>query len=340
LVFVAADAARYSELELAVRQHLAWTSICKDVDAAKLDLDNSNREQARASVNKTASDVMVKLGEVVSFVLVPYQPDPRGAMQWEVVKVAGAVEQLSTRVVKKLESDEHLTRKLGGIVLRKDVDRVPLWRDGKHVSVAQLQEDFSRYVYLPRLLSDQALFGAIREGTNLLNGDDGFAYAEGYDEPTGNYTRLRFGLMTEETRALTGWLVKPEVALPIIDAEAAKADIGTNVVRESVGPSIDRDGFDRFWGTGSAKSEGGTTAKAEKRRFHGTIRLKHADFRERAGDLSREVAQQLAKVVGSEVEIVVEVIAEADGGFSEDVRRAVSENCRTLKFDSFDFEDE
>jgi hypothetical protein len=37
---------------------------------------------------------------------------------------------------------------------------------------------------------------------------------------------------------------------------------------------------------------------------------------------------------------MVEVIAEAQSGYSEDVLRAVSENCRTLKFDSFEFEED
>ncbi len=80
--------------------------------------------------------------------------------------------------------------------------------------------------------------------------------------------------------------------------------------------------------------------RSENRRFHGTIRLGHADFRERAGEVSREIAAQLAKVVGSKVEIIVEVVAETEQGYSDDVIRAVSENCRTLKFQSFEFEED
>jgi hypothetical protein len=340
LVFVASDAGRYGELASAVRQHLAWASICKDVEEEKLDLDKSNRDQSKVSVNKTSNDVMVKLGEVVSFVLVPYQPDPRGPIQWESVKVQGTIDQLSTRIVKKLEADEHLTRKLGGIVLRKDIDRVPLWREGKHVSVPQLQEDFARYVYLPRLINDQVLFGAIREGSNLLNGDEGFAYADGFDEEKGEYTRLRLGLLLDETRNLTGWIVKPEIALPLIDAASANVDHVFDTDPPTNGVVSSRQGdFDNFWGKGADKRETGPATKALKTRFHGSIRISHADFREKAGDVSREIAQQLAKVVGSDVEIVVEVVAKSDKGFPDDVLRTVSENCRTMRFDSFEFEE-
>ncbi len=40
------------------------------------------------------------------------------------------------------------------------------------------------------------------------------------------------------------------------------------------------------------------------------------------------------------MQIIVEVVAEADSGFSDDVLRAVSENCRTLKLASFEFEED
>jgi hypothetical protein len=218
---VALDAGRYGELENAVKQYLAWASIISDVIEHRLDLDFSNKATAEASSNKASGDVFVKLGEVASYVLVPYQPDPRGASQWESIKVQGNIDQLTVRVVKKLETDEHLTRKLGGVVLRKDIDRVPLWRDEKHVSVAQLRDDFAKYVYLPRLLSDDVLFGAIREGTNLLNPEDGFAYAESYDPETDTYDRIRNGAIIGSNRHPSGWLVKPDIAQQYIDVELA-----------------------------------------------------------------------------------------------------------------------
>lgn len=341
LVFVAMDAGRFSELETAVKQYLAWASIVEDAIEKKLDLDNSNKAQAEASKNKSSADVLVKLGEVVSYAVVPYQADPKGAMQWESIKVAGDINQLAVRIVKKLETDQHLTRALGGNVLRKDIDRVPLWRDDAHVSVAQLQDDFAKYVYLPRLIDEDVLFGAIRDGMNPLNPDDGFAYADSFDAEQGTYERPRFGALFEGQKRPSGWLIKPGVAQKLIDDELAMPiDEGS-----APGPGSSQDGgqsgTDNFWGSGGTKpGTSGAGAKEGKRRFHGTIRLGHADFRERAGDLSREVAAQLAKVVGSKVEIIVEVVAEADAGFPDDVLRAVSENCRTLKFDSFEFEDE
>jgi len=342
LVFVALDAGRYGELENAVKQYLAWASIISDVIEHRLDLDFSNKATAEASSNKASGDVFVKLGEVASYVLVPYQPDPRGASQWESIKVQGNIDQLTVRVVKKLETDEHLTRKLGGVVLRKDIDRVPLWRDEKHVSVAQLRDDFAKYVYLPRLLSDDVLFGAIREGTNLLNPEDGFAYAESYDPETDTYDRIRNGAIIGSNRHPSGWLVKPDIAQQYIDVELAKPEPTEGVKPAHPGSRVGgQQGFGNFWSPGGKQTEGTTApTKGLKHRFHGTIRLDPANFRERAGDLSREVAAQLARVVGSNVEIIVEVVADAELGFTDDTVRAVSENCRTLKFENFEFEEE
>lgn len=345
LVFLAADAGRFTELENAVKQSIAWASIVDDQQEKRIDLDNSNEAQARSSANKSSLDVMVKLGEVVCHVLVPYQPDPRSDSQWETVTVKGNVEQLASQVVKKLEADQHLVRKLGGTVLSKDIDRIPLWRDDERVSVEQLLEDFGKYTYLPRLIDDETLYGAIREALNPnpLSGEVGLGYADSYDSESRTYSKPRIGAIFEPPRKPTGVLLKTEIAQRLIDEELAKEPPKDGITPQPTGTGTGgKQGYDNFWGSGSSPSggSGGTQVKEAKTRFHGTIRLGHADFRERAGDVSREVAAQLAKVVGSKVEIIIEVTAEADLGFSEDVLRAVSENCRTLKFDSFEFEEE
>ena len=51
-----------------------------------------------------------------------------------------------------------------------------------------------------------------------------------------------------------------------------------------------------------------------------------------------EVVEQFTTKVGSQVTITVEVQAQSAAGFDENVQRAVRENCKTLKFSSFDFE--
>ncbi len=338
IVFVALDAGRYSELETTVKQYLAWKSIVDDVIDSKLDLDNSNKAQAEAGKNKSNADLGVKLNEVVCYLIAPYQAKSTEDVQWDSYKVAGDISQLPVRIVKKLETDQNIVRKLGGVVLRQELDRVPLWRAGERVSVSQLSEDFAKYLYLPRLLDDEALFGAIKEGANPLNPEDGFAFADSFDSSTGEYERLRNHAIIEAGKLANGWVVKYEVAQKLIDKklDSEEDEVATRPVNRS---GSGNQGFDNFWKDG--QSESIENAKVgQKRRFHGTIVLGQADFREKAGDLSREVAAQLAKVVGSKVSIIVEVVAESEAGFSDDVQRSVNENCRTLSFENFEFEEE
>jgi hypothetical protein len=56
------------------------------------------------------------------------------------------------------------------------------------------------------------------------------------------------------------------------------------------------------------------------------------------GDIADAVVGQLGRA-DAEVTITVEIEATADDGFADDVRRTVSENARTLKFDTHEFED-
>jgi len=51
------------------------------------------------------------------------------------------------------------------------------------------------------------------------------------------------------------------------------------------------------------------------------------------------VVQHLAALVNSNVEVTLEIRAEIRDGVSDTTIRNVTENCRTLKFDSHGFEE-
>ena len=59
-----------------------------------------------------------------------------------------------------------------------------------------------------------------------------------------------------------------------------------------------------------------------------------------AGRVAEEVIQLLNKHVGADVEVTLEIRANLADGAAENTRRAVNENCRTLRFASFGFEEE
>ena len=59
-----------------------------------------------------------------------------------------------------------------------------------------------------------------------------------------------------------------------------------------------------------------------------------------AGRIADEVIKHLSGLVGARVEVTLEVHAEVPEGIPENRQRIVNENCRTLKFQSFGFEEE
>jgi len=56
------------------------------------------------------------------------------------------------------------------------------------------------------------------------------------------------------------------------------------------------------------------------------------------GQIAEALIAHLNRADGSRVSITVEIQAEAEEGFPEDLRRTVSENTRTLKFETSEFE--
>jgi len=242
---------------------------------------------------------------------------------------------LAERASKKLRNDALLYTSYAGTLLKMELDRVPLWR-GDDVSIQQLQEDYARYLYLPRLRQSEVLFGAIRDGLGLLTwSQDSFAYADSFDEALGRYRGLRCGQIVNVSRDnSSGLLVKPEIALKQREAETksaanspAKADGKGGIPPEEQKPSQ----------TGGVP---GPRELPKPRRYHGSVDLDPARVGRDAGRVADEVIAHLAGLVGTSVRVTLEIQADVPNGAPDNVVRTVTENSRTLKFLSYGFEDE
>lgn len=336
LVFLAGDVNRLRELEQAVRQFLAWSSICHD---AGLNLDKFQSNQATTKRQNTNEAVDLRIGESYHWLLVPGQPDPKGDVTWTDLKLQGEG-SLATRAAKKLKNEECLLSQMGAVRLRTELDRIPLWT-GDHVSIKQLCEYMARYLYLPRLRDDQVLIGAIQEGVSSLLWNETFAYAEGWDDERKRYQGLRAGNITRVIADERSLLVKPEAAAEQFakDKEAAEAKAGNGgaATTTTSGPA---DGPDARTGSGGA-TDGPTSAPepARPRRFHGSVKVDPVRLGRDASRIAEEILQHLTGMVGSKVEITLEIQAELAVGASEKLVRDVTENCRTLKFTDYGFEE-
>ena len=208
LVFLAADTARLAELKNAARQYLAWKSVWEESE--QLNLDPFQKRQADIKCKNADKTVQARIPESWQWLLVPEQPDTKDSVEWQEIRLQGS-EALSVRACKKLKTEELLLTQMGGVRLRMELDRVPLWR-GDDVPVKQLMEDFATYLYLPRLRDSNVLLGAIRDGVLQPDWQKAtFAYAQAKNE-IGRYQGLVGGLDASVQAEGGALVVKPEVA--------------------------------------------------------------------------------------------------------------------------------
>ncbi len=334
LVFVAGDRARLEDLKKAVRDYLAWQSI--ERDSKTLNLDEFQRKQAHDKHEEAERTVEQRIPEAYFWLLVPSEKKQGDASQarleWIELKAAGAG-ALAARASKRLRSDGLLITNWAGSLLRLELDRVPLWR-GNHVAVKQLADDFARYLYLPRLRDSDVLAEAISDGLGLISWmQDSFAYADGWDEENQRYRGLQAARRIRVSLDGGGLLVKPDVAHAQLAQQEARATETTS--SESSTNESRKPGEERTDGRQSVERPEPPRA----RRFHGAVTLNPVRLGRDAADMANEVVQHLMKLPGARVEVTLEIQAEIPNGAPDDVVRTVSENCRTLKFATFDFEE-
>ena len=349
IVFLAPDSARLEELREGARLWLAWDSIRRDGET--LNLDAFQSRQVETKVAEFDETVTQRIAETYQWVLNPDQPpeDPTGPMHWDTFRLPGVgagrsgagAESLAERVSRKLVAEEALIAAYAGSRLRHDIDRVPLWRGG-NVAVRQLWDDFTQYLYLPRLLDRSVLEGAVRDGVASLTWRaDGFAYADDHDPPPhepsgiagdGSGARYRGLRAAQELAALapSGLVVHPDVAAAQLAAELGATDTPDGTGGLTGGPAPPETG------TGPAAPE--PDAPSLPTRYWGRVTLDSLRWTRAAADIADAIVDQLARAHGAEVEVTIEVAGTSPSGFDDAVQRTVTENAATLKFTSGDFE--
>jgi hypothetical protein len=128
----------------------------------------------------------------------------------------------------------------------------------------------------------------------------------------------------------TGLLVKPDVA-------AKQQEMERMPLTPGGGDGTSGDGT-----PGGKFSDGGVAPSVTllPNRFHGSVLLDATRVGRDAGRIADEVISHLTALVGSEVNITLEIEAHVPSGFPESTVRTVTENGRTLRFSTQGFEKE
>jgi len=174
---------------------------------------------------------------------------------------------------------------------------------------------------------------AIEDGVSSLSWElDGFAYADGWDEEKKRYRGLKAGRPVTVSVTADALIVKPDVARAQMEAEQpVEPGKAIPVAGRAPGPQPPTP-------EGPVAPPMPPTKKIT--RFHGTAAIDPLRAGRDAGKIAEEVIKHLSSLVGARVQLTLEVQAEVPEGIPEDRQRIVNENCRTLKFQSFGFEEE
>src|SRR6266571_2065623 len=356
LVFLAADRNRLEDLKQGVRQYLAWDSINQESEI--LNLDAFQRNQAKTKREEANKSVEARIPETYTWLLIPDQPNPRIPDELQELKLQPQPQSsLTANVSRRLKTEEMLITHYAGTLLRGEMDRIPLWRDS-HVTIKELADYFARYVYLPRLKNSDVLLAAIGEGVQAMWWErETFAYAESYDADRKRYLGLKAGQQVQVTVSTSSVLVKPEVAAAQIAADEAHAAAQKAAVSQASAATAMTYAELRVKPNpvviecqGTAVVEPTTalptpmpvspTPESQFHRFHGSVKINPRMMAGEAGKIMEEIVKHLTTLYEANVQVTLEIQANIPGGVTDDIVRTVTENCRTLKFESAEFEEE
>lgn len=340
LVFLAPERGRLRELEESVRAWLGWQSVVSDIHNEQLNVDTYQRRNAEDKLKQAANTVRARLLETWCRILVPTQ---RGTapVAWQSERIPSGDGSFEERTAKKLETDGLIVATMGPLYLLRYLDDYNLWQGETHLDVKQLWDWHCQYVYMPRLAGRDTLLGCIQESAAKIGGSP-FAYADGIDGATGRYLGLRLDGETGSTRADgTSVIVRIEAARAQRDAEERERQQREAGASTPV-PSADQAPTPAPTPTPAPGEQ--PTPEAPKqptmRRFHGAVELPALGIGGKAGTIGEEVLQHLASLPDANLTITLEIQAHLPNGAPEETRRTVQENCRTLKFTTFNFEEE
>lgn len=201
----------------------------------------------------------------------------------------------------KVRSDSTILEKLGADRLWMYLE--PIWpADRPHLSVDEVVDWFTQFVYLPKLRDRVALEAAIRDAVGKL--DPKFAYADSFDAPTGRYHKL---ILARNLPELT-----PPTALPVRRVEADR-----QLAQEAPPPVKAATPATSAIPTAVAEGPVAPTPPAVPRkptRFYGSVALDDVRSLRDLDKILTEVVTHLRRSPGVKLRLTLEIEADAPEG--------------------------
>ncbi|MGW0731941.1 DUF499 domain-containing protein [Streptomyces sp. NPDC002851] len=336
LVFLAPDKKDMGDVMEAAREYLGWKKVLDR--QLELDLTESQRRQAQTRRDQANEKVELRIGDAYRWALIPEQ-DAGAPIVWEHLKVdAGRADDAAVRTAERLKREGMLYLQQAPALLYQKLTGAlsRIWNQDGHITVGRLWELHTAFPYMNRLVNRLVLDQGIEDVLSMVTWEtEGFALASGYDETSGRYLGLalpggnaKFGQITDDTllvrldRAASQRQRDEEMAAQKRAAAAVPAS------RDAAAPTVNSP-VDRDSGSGAPGSEQPVIPKVPTR-FYANAQLTPEQYSKNASKYVLEILQHL-DLIGTEVEVSIEIQAKCPEGFPEDKVRILTENANTLK---------
>jgi predicted AAA+ superfamily ATPase len=329
LVFLSPDHASLARLRDCIRVALAWGSIVDDVSAGRLNIDQIQKKQAEKEL-QTSEEVLPRVArECYKWLLCPVQnsaTESKSTIETFALNTSGSA--FGSEIERVCVENELVIATWSPIHLRAKLKEL-YWKVDKPATGAMaFWEDTMRYLYLPRLRSRDVLAQAIIKGAGSRD-----FFGTAYGEFEGKFDGFKLGDAN----------VQLDDTLLLIDLEAARAYEDANQSKPGSVPQTPSVPVPSgqlpleatsSGPTGSPDAHGSARAKS----FHGMADIPAATAKMRLVQLAEEIITVLASDPSAQVKVTVEMSAEFPAGATDQVKRAVSENAKSLNLKNADWE--
>ncbi len=342
LLFLGPDMAILSRLSDAARVSLAWESIVKDTNEGKLNIDLIQQKQAKQEAIG-AEEVLPRVArECYRWLLCPVQhqaTDQKLDVEAFLLNTAGS--SISGEVERVCIENELVISTWSPIHLRTKLSEL-YWRDGKKSALAMsFWEDTLKYLYLPRLKNRDSLAQAIRTGASSTD-----FFGTAYGEGEGTYEGFQIGSGSVQLDD-TLLLIEPEHARSyqaelqrkadlLKSSQASAATSVQEVIQSETGESPYKASGSSIFQAGQPSNQ--STAPLKSKSYYGSLQIKPSTAKMHMVQVAEEIISLLASDPNATLNITVEINAEFPNGVSDQTKRAVSENARSLGFKNSQWE--
>lgn len=337
LVFLAPDVHAIDTLINHIKQKLSWESIRADSDKQILNLGKIEINEIGKNIDKIKPIAETSLNEAYNWLLVPEMEATDNMLSWAVDDIRGTG-TIIDRVSKRLFENELVIQSWSPRFLN-DLLKQLYWKDGRtELEIKTLWQAMTSYIYMKRLARFDVLKNCIEKGIG-----DYFGYSSGGKNENDKYIGLTLGKNTSID--INGFIVKLDIAQKQLDDAKPQIDSEPQAIDSPI-PSNPTGNVGNGNGNESVTHAPfivAPTAYVKKTEYYASKKFDSSRLsRDLKADFIRQVIEEIVANLEGEVdeplEITLDIKASNQRGFSQSTMRVISENAKTLGFDTSEFE--